>query len=248
MANLYEKLQTMRCDLQEMQLKKSGKNAFAGYEYFELQDFLPKINNLMLAAKVSSYICFDKDKAQLTLVDMEKPEDQVYFTCPMAEANLKGCHPVQNLGATLTYLRRYLYVNAFEIVEQDALDSSKPIDAPKKLYVQSEEPRQSYSKPSAPMATDDEQAMRVEITDMIRQMFGIFGGESQDKTEIQEKIKGYSLFLTDKGEEKYKTSTLDLRGKWLANVYKKVKADFSEWQKMGEHIDFGFGDINGEPQ
>jgi hypothetical protein len=45
----------------------------------------------------------------------------------MAEANLKGCHPIQNLGAVETYTRRYLWVTAMEIVEHDALDSSAPI-------------------------------------------------------------------------------------------------------------------------
>jgi hypothetical protein len=45
----------------------------------------------------------------------------------MAEANLKGCHPIQNLGAVETYTRRYLWVSAMEIVEHDALDSSAPL-------------------------------------------------------------------------------------------------------------------------
>jgi hypothetical protein len=45
----------------------------------------------------------------------------------MAEANLKGTHPIQNLGAVETYSRRYLYVTALEIVEHDALDSSQPL-------------------------------------------------------------------------------------------------------------------------
>ena len=35
-------------------------------------------------------------------------------------------HEVQNLGAVQTYIKRYLYVNAFEIVEQDAIDKSQP--------------------------------------------------------------------------------------------------------------------------
>ena len=42
----------------------------------------------------------------------------------MSEAQLKGCHPVQNLGAVETYIKRYLYQNCFEIVENDALDET----------------------------------------------------------------------------------------------------------------------------
>jgi hypothetical protein len=48
----------------------------------------------------------------------------IEFKCPMSSAALKGCHEVQNLGAVQTYLRRYLWTNAFEIVEHDAIDSS----------------------------------------------------------------------------------------------------------------------------
>ncbi len=49
----------------------------------------------------------------------------------MAEANLKGCYPIQNLGAVETYSRRYLYVTALEIVEHDALDATTGSEAPK---------------------------------------------------------------------------------------------------------------------
>ena len=46
----------------------------------------------------------------------------------MSSAALKGCHEVQNLGAVQTYIRRYLWVTALEIVEHDAIDSSPGAD------------------------------------------------------------------------------------------------------------------------
>jgi hypothetical protein len=42
----------------------------------------------------------------------------------MSTACLKGCHEVQNLGAVETYIKRYLYQNCFEIVENDELDGT----------------------------------------------------------------------------------------------------------------------------
>lgn len=121
--NIYEKIQEIRCELQNIVLKKSGKNKFAGYEYFELKDFLPTINELMKKYKITSTVSFS-DIAVLTLINIEKPEEREIFTSPMSSANLKGCHEVQNLGAVQTYLRRYLYVNAFEIVESDPLEAT----------------------------------------------------------------------------------------------------------------------------
>jgi len=122
--NIYKKLQKVRVDLQNSNLKKSGNNKFAGYSYFELGDFLPKINELMLENSLTSSICFMAEIAVLKIIDCDKPEDSIEFTSPVANAQLKGCHEIQNLGAVQTYLRRYLWTNAMEIVEHDPLDAT----------------------------------------------------------------------------------------------------------------------------
>ena len=126
--NVYEKLQKARIELQSTKMKKSGHNKFAGYQYFELGDFLPEINKLFKELGLCSTVSFGKELAELKIINIEKPEEVVTFTSPMADANLKGCHPIQNLGAVETYSRRYLYVTALEIVEHDALDSAPPVD------------------------------------------------------------------------------------------------------------------------
>jgi hypothetical protein len=125
--NIYEKLQTIRCELQELGLKKSGKNAFAGYDYYELGDFIPHVNNLMKKHKVTSVLNYDAEKATLEIINCEQPEERIVFTSPMARAVLKGCHDVQNLGASETYISRYLHQMAFSIVESDVVDASEPV-------------------------------------------------------------------------------------------------------------------------
>jgi hypothetical protein len=77
-------------------------------------------------------ITFYTDIAILTIVDVDKPEDKIEFKSPMSTAELKGCHAIQNLGAVQTYLRRYLWVAAMEIVEHDSLDAITGKDEPKK--------------------------------------------------------------------------------------------------------------------
>ena len=124
MNNIYSKMQKARCEFQEKPLKKSGHNQFAGYHYFELGDFLPTINALLEKYNLCSHINFTNELATLTIYNSENTDEKIEFTSPMSEANLKGCHSVQNLGAVQTYLRRYLYVNAFEIVESDGLEAT----------------------------------------------------------------------------------------------------------------------------
>jgi hypothetical protein len=131
---VHKKLMEARIALQAAPLKKSGHNKFAGYQYFELGDFLPTINIIFHKLGLCSVISFDKDLATMCITDTED-NSQIVLTSPMADANLKGCHPIQNLGAVETYTRRYLYVSALEICEHDALDSSPPVKEEKQAPV-----------------------------------------------------------------------------------------------------------------
>ena len=122
--NVYQKLSVARGRFHQMELKKSGHNKFAGYYYFELSDFVVPALQVMKEVGLTPIISFGKELAEMRLVNDDKPEEIIVITSPMSEAALKGCHPVQNLGAVESYIRRYLWVAALEIVEHDALDST----------------------------------------------------------------------------------------------------------------------------
>lgn len=119
--NIYEKLSKARVLLQSKQLKKSGKNSYSGFTYFELGDFMPEVNKIFEEFGLCSVFNLFIDKAQLVITDTES-ESTVTFETPTANAQLKGCTEIQSLGAIHTYLKRYLYLNALEIVESEALD------------------------------------------------------------------------------------------------------------------------------
>jgi hypothetical protein len=127
---VHAKLMRARLLLQSRKLNKSGHNKFAGYTYFELGDFLPAVQEIFSEVGLCGVISFKTDYATLTITDVDKG-GAIEITSPMAEANLKGCHPIQNLGAVETYTRRYLWVTAMEIVEHDALDATTGKDAPR---------------------------------------------------------------------------------------------------------------------
>lgn len=125
--NVYQKLNAARDLFHKASLKKSGHNKFAGYSYFELSDFVVPALSIFSTVGLTSVISFSADTAIMRIINVEKPEESIEITSPMAEANLKGCHPIQNLGAVQSYIRRYLWVTALEIIEHDALDSSEPL-------------------------------------------------------------------------------------------------------------------------
>ncbi len=142
--NIYEKLDKVRQELAGMSIKKSGKNKFAGYSYYELGDFLPIVQKLCSQNKLLTVVTFTAELAEMVIVDMEKSADRISFTSPFGSADLKGCHLVQNIGAVETYQRRYLYQTAFEIVEHDALDATTG-KAEKKSDHREENPAADYA-------------------------------------------------------------------------------------------------------
>ncbi len=121
---VYAKLSLARQQFHGLELRKTGKNTFAGYSYFELGDFLIPALKVFHEAGLLAYISFDAAIASMTIVDLDNTADRIVITSPMGSAALKGCHEVQNVGAVETYQRRYLWVAALEIVEHDALDAT----------------------------------------------------------------------------------------------------------------------------
>jgi hypothetical protein len=142
---LVEKIQNVRVDMAAQNLKPTGNNEYAGYGYFELDDFTVQLNEAMLKHRITAIPSFNAQEATLTVYDMDSDQTAV-ITSPFGSANLKGCHAVQNIGAVETYQRRYLYQAMFDITEKDALNKShgKPED-------------KNDSKPRAPKAQEQKQ-------------------------------------------------------------------------------------------
>jgi len=121
--SVYRKLQAVRYELSKLNLKKSGKNKFAGFEYFELGDFMPTAHKLMDAAGICGVFNINTAVTTLDIFDNEPNGGSVQFSSPtvMAE-NAKG-QPIQSLGSTHTYMRRYMWLIALELSEHDEVDA-----------------------------------------------------------------------------------------------------------------------------
>ena len=137
--SVHKKLMQARVKLLSVDMKKSGQNKFAGYSYFELGDFIPHVQNIFNELGLCGVVTFSTEYAQLCITDTDDGT-VIVITSPMAEANLKGAHPIQNLGAVLSYQRRYLWMAAMELVEGDAVDSAPPVEAPKPTATQTPAP------------------------------------------------------------------------------------------------------------
>jgi hypothetical protein len=148
--SVFKQLQKARTMFLSAPIKKSGKNKFAGYEYFELGDFIPAIHNIFDSVGLCGVVRFTNDVASLTVYG---DEGSIEFTSPMVYAeNTKG-QAIQNLGSTHTYMRRYLWLMAMEIVEHDSVDAAPQAEKPKEI---------KQAPPVPPKAATEDQKLFVD--------------------------------------------------------------------------------------
>ena len=133
---LNESIIDIRVKLQNTKIKKSGRNNFAGFDYYELSDFLPKLNELMLEEGINDVFTIEDEYAKLILIKGEEKQEYkipfVLFETPYNYRKnkdtgeiekIKSMQDIQYLGALNTYYKRYLYLNAFGITDGEIIDS-----------------------------------------------------------------------------------------------------------------------------
>lgn len=132
--NVYQKLAEARARFLSAPVKKSGVNRFAEFKYFELEDIVPVatsiFNDLGLLFS-TTVLC---GIATGILFNVDDPTDCITVKLPLVDltvtdkdGNIKppaGMNSIQALGASITYVRRYLYMLILDIVEADALDAT----------------------------------------------------------------------------------------------------------------------------
>ncbi len=121
---IYELLQEVRLDLSKTKLNKSGFNKHLNFNYFELGDFVPTATQLFKEKGLCPIfnIVYDANGIEMAVLKIVKGAEMIQFTTPTdTPSNMTG---IQALGAKITYLRRYLYLIALDIVENDVVDAS----------------------------------------------------------------------------------------------------------------------------
>lgn len=166
-ANIYKRLATVREKFLANGVKKTGKNAQLKSLYFQLDDIVPIATPLFHEQNLIPLVNFTKDECTLTVLDMLDENNKIVFTAPVREwLGNAAVTPVQAMGATITYMRRYLYQIALDIVEVDEMESgatpthidstkpvapaAAPVSAPARIPLTAETREAVAKKLSAP--------------------------------------------------------------------------------------------------
>lgn len=122
---IYQKIAGIQKNLLQKELPKSGYNKFGNFRYHELEDILPTIFRECYNQELFIEFSFTNELAQLKIRNWNEPGESVITSVPMPEIVPlnRGMNIMQSEGSYITYLKRYLLINMFLIVEKDVVDS-----------------------------------------------------------------------------------------------------------------------------
>lgn len=201
--SVLQKLQQARVMLQNKNLKKTGFNPFQKFNYFELGDFLPQINEIFNELKLYSHFNLYQDKAKLVIICTETNE-QVQFTTPIQQ--VKENAKMQDIGAIHTYSKRYLYYNALEIIENDLIDcKDNSTQAPKQQANKNTKTTQPTKQPAQQKAPQQ----NLISTEQRETLINLIESAGINLTEELQKIKDLTTDRYDKALEYYTKLVFD---------------------------------------
>lgn len=128
--NIYEKISNCRLFMQEEGIKKLGKNTFAKYDYYKLADLNTVMNKGLQKYRLCTHTQVTEQIAMLTIINVDNPSEEMLFTMPTVDAEMTKVTKIQNWGSTVSYLTRYLVLQAFQIGECEVdVDSTEQSEA-----------------------------------------------------------------------------------------------------------------------
>mgnify|MGYP003295087267 CR=1 FL=1 len=187
--------------MNNIRIKKDGKNKFANYNYFKPDTINSKVNPLFLQLKIfprfyTDYIKFGdettqvtnmeqvktstlvtkysyKEMAYLELIDILNPQVKEVYQMPIEHPDIKGANKMQNIGGARTYAKRYLYMEALNIADDEIdLDATKDSAKSKKPASQDEELAAKINEIKVLVnSLRDQKAKDIDIAAAIKEVF-----------------------------------------------------------------------------
>lgn len=129
--NVLQKLAQARKNFLAKGVEKSGVNQHLEFKYFRLEDIVPEATEIFAEIGLLHVFSIKGDVASMIVYNTDDINDFVEFTAPFIVVkpiiNKEGkqvSNDVADLGSSITYLRRYLYLMCLDIVEADEIDAN----------------------------------------------------------------------------------------------------------------------------
>lgn len=128
--NVYQKLQAARLKFLQAGVRKTGKNMHLEFTYFELADIVPAAETIFSEVGLLGVTSFYGEEAVMHVFNVHDPEEKpIGFSAPFTKiqpiitnSGKQATNEMQALGSSITYMRRYLWQLALDIIEADSID------------------------------------------------------------------------------------------------------------------------------
>lgn len=216
--NVYGKLIEARKRFLEAGIQKNGVNRYAEYKYFTLDDIIPVKQRIFRELNLADVISFGTAEATLQIVNIDNPSEVILFSSQLDRDESLIKNPIQKVGAIQTYVRRYLYLLALDVIESDGIEATTDKPDPENL----EAPEAPKPKKSNKPKTETERAEIKE--DLINK-----DGEASD-TQIKA-IKN--------GLKKLRAKDADNYEPYIVGVMKRLKVGVKKTEAEDLLIEIG---------
>lgn len=152
--NVYGKLIEARKRFLDAGVKKKGVNRYAEFKYFRLDEIIPTKQEIFREVGLADIITFGNEVATLTIYNVDNPDESIDFMSQLAPDESMIKNPIQKVGAIQTYVRRYLYLLALDIIESDGIEETagKPVEVEEKP---AETTVKKSNRPATPAERED---------------------------------------------------------------------------------------------
>lgn len=209
-TNVYSKLLEARKRFLEAGIKKTGVNRYAEYKYFTLDEIIPVKQEIFRALGLADVISFGTEVATLTIFNVDNPEESIDFMSQLDRDESMIKNPIQKVGAIQTYVRRYLYLLALDIIESDGIEATANKPDP-----ESDNVIELPKKSNRPATEAERQETKKDLIDQ--------GGEAT-ATQIKG-IKNGLKKLRAKDTEKYEAYVIEILKRLKAGINKTEAED-----------------------
>lgn len=178
------KVEEIKRELRECNLKKTGYNKYHKYKYFELEDIIPTISALLNNYDLGSFYLFDDDKGALVIYDKITGANHMWTTSIKKHDN-----DMKDIQGIQTYARRALWLQALDIMETNNIELSKNIT--KKKTATAEEILNKIIKEL------QQQQQQPNTTNVIQKVKQYIDTGKIDDTKAEQVLKEFNKFKGD---------------------------------------------------
>lgn len=178
-TKLSKKIKKGRTWFQKQKIKKSGKNNFHNYTYYELRDISPYHDEMCNQLNIDADLNMKHEGgwASLDVVDLDQDDKQEIKQFWTRVPILSGGNPTQEMqqeGGIETYAKRYLFIQLWNINESDPIEASKIgiNTTPEELVENASVPKERAN----------------EIAGLVGQNVSHNGGDARDKNALTEEL------------------------------------------------------------